>query len=71
MLTPKIKRTFTGSRLRAVTDADDDNAKCHSTITRATYRQLIKELRIALTPNEASVSGGKGHCFLNASSHCV
>ena len=33
---PKIKRTFTGSHLRAVTDADDDdadNAGHHSTIT--------------------------------------
>jgi len=33
--------TFTGSHLRAVTDADDDddaddNAGCHSTVTRAT-----------------------------------
>jgi len=37
--------TFTGSHLRAVTDADDDNddddnAGHHSTTTRATYRQL-------------------------------
>jgi len=38
--------TFTGSHLRAVTDADDDdddadadNAGRHSTTTRATYRQ--------------------------------
>ena len=32
---------FTGSHLRAVTDAaaDDDNAGRHSTTTRATYRQ--------------------------------
>jgi len=36
--------TFTGSHLRAVTDADDDddddddNAGRHSTTTRATYR---------------------------------
>jgi len=45
-LTPKIKHTFTGSHLRAVTDADNDddddnddadNAGRH--ITRATYRQ--------------------------------
>jgi len=40
MLTPKTKRTFTGSHLRAITDADDDdNAGHHSTTTRATYRQ--------------------------------
>jgi len=36
---------FTGSHLRAVTDADDDddddNAGRHSTTTRATYRQRI------------------------------
>jgi len=33
--------TFTGSHLRAVTDADDDadNAKRHSETTRATYHQ--------------------------------
>jgi len=39
-----LTRTFTGSHLRAVTDADDDdddadNAGRHSTTTRATYRQ--------------------------------
>jgi len=34
--------TFTGSHLRAVIDADndDDNAGHHSTTTRATYHQL-------------------------------
>ena len=43
--TKKWTHTFTGSHLRAVTDADDDddadndNAGRHSTITRATYRQ--------------------------------
>jgi len=39
--TKNYTRTFTGSRLRAVTDADDDNANAgrQSTITRATYRQ--------------------------------
>jgi len=37
--------TFTGAHLRAVTDPDDDddddvdNARRHSTTTRATYRQ--------------------------------
>jgi len=31
--------TFTGSHLRAVTDADDDNAGHHRTTTRVTYRQ--------------------------------
>ena len=37
----KIPCTFTGSHLRAVTDADDDDddAGHHSTTTRATYRQ--------------------------------
>jgi len=37
------KCTFTGSHLRAVTDAnddDDDNAGHHSTTTRVTYHQL-------------------------------
>jgi len=42
------KLNITGSQLRAVTDDDDDdyddddnadNAGCHSTTTRATYRQ--------------------------------
>jgi len=38
---PKIKRTFTGSHLRAVTDADDDDSAGHrSTTNRVTYRQL-------------------------------
>jgi len=43
ILTPKIKHA-TGSHLRAVTDADDDddNAGRHSTIARATYRRLVK-----------------------------
>jgi len=39
----KLTCTFTGSHMRAVTDADDDdddNAGHHSTTTRATYRQL-------------------------------
>jgi len=36
ILTPKIKRTFTGSHLRVVTDAD---AGHHTTTTRAIYRQ--------------------------------
>jgi len=39
--------TFTGSHLRAVTDATDDddadNAGRHSTTTRATYRQSEME----------------------------
>jgi len=40
--TKNYTRTFTGSYLRAVTDADDDdddNARHHITTTRATYRQ--------------------------------
>jgi len=45
MLKPKIRHvcTFTGSHLRAVTDADADadNAGCHSTNTSATYRQKL------------------------------
>ena len=40
----KLNMYITGSHLRAVTNADDndndaDNAGCHSMITRATYRQ--------------------------------
>ena len=37
-VTPKIKCTFTGSHLRAVTGADN-NARHRSTTTRETYRQ--------------------------------
>ena len=43
--TKKCTRTFTGSHMRAFTDANDDdiddadNAGLHSTTTRATYRQ--------------------------------
>ena len=36
---PKIKRTFAGSYLRAVTDDDADNVGYHSTTTRVKYRQ--------------------------------
>ena len=32
---------FTGSHLRAITDADNDNAGHHSTTTRETYRQQL------------------------------
>jgi len=41
-----MQRTFTGSHLRAVTDADDDNAGRHSTTTRATYRQQERWFKI-------------------------
>ena len=42
--TKNLTRTFTGSHLRAVTNADDDdndndNVRRHSTTTRVTYRQ--------------------------------
>jgi len=46
----KLNMYFTGSHLRAVTDADDDddndadNAGRHSTTTRATYRQLARSV---------------------------
>ena len=56
--------TFTGSHLRAVTDADDDddndndtdNAERHSTTTRATYRQLsMRQLQSEMTRQEMIV----------------
>jgi len=33
--------------MRAVTDADDDDAGYHSTTTRATYRQKYRKNRLA------------------------
>ena len=51
-----MKRTFTGSHLRVVTDADDDDARRHSTTTRATYRQQDTN---AVTDVELS-AGGEG-----------
>ena len=56
--TKNYTRTFTGSHLRAVTDANDDddddnddNAGRHSTITRATYCQLINVLTSHNSPD--------------------
>ena len=58
--------TFTGSHLRAVTDAaaaddDDDNAGHHSTTTRATYRQLKVTVRYVIGADQ--VTSGKGLPF--------
>jgi len=41
--------TFTGSHLRAVTDANDDDADkagCHSTTTRATSPKMAQSLEV-------------------------
>jgi len=57
----RTKKTciFTGSLLRAVTDAvDADNAGCHSTTTRATYRQKQKK-----AVAEAAVKSFFGHLW--------
>jgi len=49
--------------MRAVTDADDDNAGHHSTTTRATYRQLEGTQRVHMCNVQCSVGGSRGYAY--------